>query len=143
MLGSGLLILIYVTCRMKCESLFCYRMKTLFRWSRLVVSFCILLSDWFFFLVSNRPEMATSDWSDFLTVDWLTMEHISILLPADYILKKQKLLTLCEAHDFTRCVTRSLVLCVCFVDRCLSFVLFLLAIVLSVLQYTDSDYPFD
>ena len=30
-------------------------------------------------------------------------------------------------------VTRSLVLCVCFVDRCLSFVLFLLTIVLSVL----------
>jgi hypothetical protein len=29
--------------------------------------------------------------------------------------------------------TRSLVLCVCFVDRCLSFVLFLLATVLSVL----------
>jgi len=42
-------------------------------------------------------------------------------------------------------VTRSLVLYVCFVDRCLSFkfVLFLLAIVLSVLlRYTDSDYPF-
>ena len=44
-------------------------------------------------------------------------------------------------------VTRSLVLCVCFVDRCRSlFVLlcfFLLAIVLSVrLQYTDSDYHF-
>ena len=38
-------------------------------------------------------------------------------------------------------VTRSLVLYVCFVDR--PFVLFLLAIVLSVLlQYTDSDYPF-
>jgi hypothetical protein len=33
-------------------------------------------------------------------------------------------------------VTRSLVLCVCFVDRCLT-------IVLSVrLRYTDSDYPF-
>ena len=90
--------------------------------------------------------MAISDWSDFLAVDWLTMEHISILLPPDYmyILKKQKLLTLREAHEFTRCVTRSLVLCVCFVDRCLSFVLFLLAIVLSILlQYTDSDYPFD
>ena len=95
------------------------------------------------FWLASRPEMATSDWSDFLAVDWLTMEHISILLPADYILKKQKLLTLREAHEFTRCVTRSLVLCVCFVDRCLSFVLFLLAIVLSVLQNTDSDYPFD
>jgi len=39
-------------------------------------------------------------------------------------------------------VTRSLVLCVCFVDRC-PFVLFILVIVLSVLlRYTDSDYPF-
>jgi hypothetical protein len=39
-------------------------------------------------------------------------------------------------------VTRSLVLCVCFVDRCLSIVLFLLAIVLSVFRFTDSNYPF-
>jgi len=41
-------------------------------------------------------------------------------------------------------VTRSLVLYVCFVDRCLSFcTFFLLAIVLSVLlRYTDSEYPF-
>jgi hypothetical protein len=35
-------------------------------------------------------------------------------------------------------VTRSLVLWVCFVDRCLSF----LATVLSVLRFTDSDYTF-
>ena len=36
--------------------------------------FCILLSDWFFFPViwlDNRPTMVTSDWSDFLVVDWL------------------------------------------------------------------------
>ena len=40
-------------------------------------------------------------------------------------------------------VTRSLVLCVCFVDRYLSFCPFSLATVLSVLlRYTDSDYPF-
>jgi hypothetical protein len=40
-------------------------------------------------------------------------------------------------------VTQSLGLCVCFVDRCLSFCTFLLDIVLSVLlRYTDSDYPF-
>jgi hypothetical protein len=40
-------------------------------------------------------------------------------------------------------VTRSLVLYVCFVDRCLSFCTFLFATVLSVLlRYTDSDYPF-
>jgi hypothetical protein len=117
------------------ESIGCFFLYSAF-WLVLFLGFWLL----------NRPEMATSDWSDFLAVDWLTMEHISILLPPDYmyILKKQKLLTLREAHEFTRCVTRSLVLCVCFVDRCLSFVLFLLAIVLSVLlQNTDSDYPFD
>jgi len=43
-------------------------------------------------------------------------------------------------------LTRTLVLCVCFVDRCLSFcpfVLSLLVIVLSVLlRFTDSDYHF-
>ena len=40
-------------------------------------------------------------------------------------------------------VTRSLVLSVCFVDSCLSFCTFHLAIVLSVLlRYTDFDYPF-
>ena len=40
-------------------------------------------------------------------------------------------------------VTRSLVLYVCFVDRCLSScTFFLLTIVLSVLRYTDSDYSF-
>jgi hypothetical protein len=37
--------------------------------------------------------------------------------------------------------TRSLVLCVCFIDRCLSFCIFL-TIVLSVLRFTDSDYLF-
>ena len=40
-------------------------------------------------------------------------------------------------------VTRSIVLCVCFVDRCLSFCTFFWAFVLSVLLwYTESDYPF-
>ena len=40
-------------------------------------------------------------------------------------------------------VTRSLVLCACFVDRCLSFYLCLLIIVLSLLhRYIDSDYSF-
>jgi hypothetical protein len=40
-------------------------------------------------------------------------------------------------------VTRSLVLCVCFVDRCWSFCTFSLAIVLSnLLHFTDSDHPF-
>ena len=42
------------------------------------------------------------------------------------------------------CATRSLVLCVCFVDRCLSFCPFLFAIVLSVLLFTDdSSYDND
>ena len=39
-------------------------------------------------------------------------------------------------------ITRSLVLYVCFVDRCLSFCPFSLTIVLSVLRFTDSNYPF-
>jgi len=40
-------------------------------------------------------------------------------------------------------VTRSLVVYVCFVDRCLSFCTFFLVIVLSVLlRFTDSVYPF-
>ena len=38
-------------------------------------------------------------------------------------------------------VTRSLVLCVYLLYRCLSFCPFLLAIVLSVLLFTDFDYP--
>ena len=50
------------------------------------------------------------------------------------------MLTLREAHDFIRCVTRSLVLCVCFVDRCLSIVLH--CVICSSSIY-DSDYPFD
>ena len=51
------------------------------------------------------------------------------------------------AHEFTPGfsgvrVTRALVLCVCFVDCCLSLILFLLAILLSVLRrYVHSDYP--
>ena len=54
---------------------------------------------------------------------------------------------LSEVHEFTMVfsgvrVTRSLVLCVMFVDHCLSFCIFILAIVLSVLLWlTDSDYP--
>jgi hypothetical protein len=40
-------------------------------------------------------------------------------------------------------ITRSLVLCVCFSRSLIVlFVLFLLAIVFSVLRYMDSDYPF-
>jgi len=41
-------------------------------------------------------------------------------------------------------VTRYLISCLCFVDRCLSFCTFSFGVtVLSViLRYTDSDYPF-
>jgi hypothetical protein len=37
-------------CLCSLVSAFFNRTKTLYRWSRLAVSFCILLSDWFFFL---------------------------------------------------------------------------------------------
>jgi hypothetical protein len=63
-------------------------------------------------------------------------------------LVEQELLTLPEHQSSSPVfsvvrVTRSLVLCVCFVDHYLSFVLFLLIIVFSVLlRHTDSDYPF-
>jgi hypothetical protein len=63
-------------------------------------------------------------------------------------LVEQELLTLPEhlnsptVFSEIHCI-RSLVLCACFVDRCLSFCLFVLAIVWSVLLwFTDSDYPF-
>ena len=74
-----------------------------------------------------------------------------VTLEEDRELKDQKheLLTLPEYLSsppvFTGVhVTQSLVLYVCFVDRCFSFcAFFLLAIVLSVLlRYTDSDCPF-
>ena len=67
MLWSGLLILIYVTCRMKCESL--QSIGCFF----LYPAFWLVLFPGFW--MANRPEMATSDWSDFLAFDWLTMEH--------------------------------------------------------------------
>jgi hypothetical protein len=64
------------------------------------------------------------------------------------MLMEQELLTLlehlCSPPVFSGVrVTRSLVLCVCFVIVVCNFVLFLLAIVLSVLLgLTDSEYPF-
>ena len=87
--------------------------------SRLVVSFCILLSDWFFF--------RDSEW--LIGRKWrLLIDQISRLLIGWRWNTSQSFY-----HPI-----------ICFVDRCLSFVLFLLAIVLYVLlQYTDSDYPFD
>ena len=63
-------------------------------------------------------------------------------------LVEQELLTLPE-HMSSPLVfsgvraTRSLVLCVYFVDRCLSFCSFFWPLCLSVLLYTDSDCPFD
>ena len=69
-------------------------------------------------------------------------------LTRQVLLVDQELLTLLEHMSSPPVlsgvrVTRSLVLCVCFVDHCLSFVLFILAIVLPVLlRFTDFDYPF-
>ena len=39
------------------------------------------------------------------------------------------------------CDYRSLVLCVCFVDRCLFFCTFLVFVLSALLWFTDSDYP--
>jgi hypothetical protein len=50
----------------------------------------------------------------------------------------------CSRFSFSGArVTRSLVLCVCLVDRCLSFCPFSFCHCVDVLlRYTDSDYPF-
>ena len=76
------------------------------------------------------------------------MFHLLLTLLGRVPLVEQELLTIPEnlssppVFSGVR-VTRSLVLYVCFVDRCLSFCTFLLAIVLSVLlRYTDSHCPF-
>jgi len=63
------------------------------------------------------------------------------------LLGEQELLTLLEylrsSPVFSAIrVTRSLVLCVCFVDRYLSFCTFSFAVLSVLLRYTDSDYPF-
>jgi hypothetical protein len=61
-------------------------------------------------------------------------------------LVEQELLTLPERLSLPPVfsgvrVTRSIVLCACVVDRCLSFCVFLVAIVLSVrIRFMDSDY---
>ena len=71
----------------------------LYQWN---LFFCILLSDWFFFpgfWLANRPEIVTSDWSDVLAVDWLTMEHISFLLSPDYRLSTCHRLDLDTVHN--------------------------------------------
>jgi hypothetical protein len=63
-------------------------------------------------------------------------------------LMEQKLLTISEHQKSPLVfsgvrVTQYLALCVMFVDRCLFFCLFLLAIVLFVLPFTNYEYPFD
>jgi len=80
-------------------------------------------------------------------VDYRLLSSI-IRLTRPVLLVEQELLSLPEnlssppVFSGVR-VTRSLDLYVCFVDRCLSFCTFFLAIVLSVLlRYTDSDYTF-
>ena len=61
---------------------------------------------------------------------------------------EQELLTLPEHRNSSPVfsgagVTRSLVLCVCFIDRCLSFCTFSCGhCVVCHLRFTDSDYPF-
>ena len=96
------------------------------------------------FWLANRPEMATSDWSDFLAVDWLTMEHISILLPPKYIFKKQKtayssrstwIHSMCYSIFSFMCMfCRSLfLLCTFSFGHC----------VICSSSISDSDYPFD
>ena len=76
---------------------------------------------------------------------WLITGYVT-RLTRRMTLVEQELLTLPEHINLPPVfsgiyVTRSLVLCVYFVDRCLSFCPFVL--VLSVLlRFTDSDYPF-
>ena len=83
-----------------------------------------------------------------LVIDFASVSTISLLSDGTVTLVEQELLTLSEhlnsPPDFSGVrVTRSLGLYVCFVDRCLSFCTFFLAIVLSVLlRYTVSDCPF-
>ena len=86
----------------------------LYQW---ILFFCILLSDCFFFhglWLANGPEMVTSDWSDFLAVDWLTMEHISFLLSPDYRLCTCHRLDLDIVHNWsawTQCLVNLHSLC--------------------------------
>ena len=83
-----------------------------------------------------------------LVIDFASVSTISLLSDGTVTLVEQELVTLSEhlnsPPDFSGVrVTRSLGLYVCFVDRCLSFCTFFLAIVLSVLlRYTVSDCPF-
>jgi hypothetical protein len=74
--------------------------------------------------------------------------QISCTIWDKYLLRRVSLLTLPETLSSIPVfsgvrVSRSLALCVCFIDRSLSFCTIVLAIVLSVfLRYTDSDCPF-
>ena len=80
-----------------------------------------------------------------IEIDFIFVLLQSVTLPDGKYTVPTKVCTTIKSPEFTPTgvrVTRSLVWCVCFVDRCLSFYTFLLAIMLSVLQYTDSDYPF-
>ena len=78
---------------------------------------------------------------------WLIIGHLT-RLTRRVLLVEQELPTLPEHLILPPVfigvhVTRYLVLCVSFVDRCLSFSPFWSAMVLSVLlRFTDSDYPF-
>jgi len=79
---------------------------------------------------------------------YICRKHYTVLLTRGVPLVEQELLILPEHPSSSPVfsgvrVTRSLVLCVCFVDRCLSFCPFSFWPLFCVLlQFTDSDYPF-
>jgi hypothetical protein len=89
----------------------------------------------YFALVANTSRPFPHAW---LIIGFVT--RLTLWVP----LVEQELLTLPEHLSFSGVrVTRCLVVCVCFVELCLSFCTFLLAVVLSViLRYTDYNYPF-
>ena len=69
--------------------------------------------------------------------------HSRLIIGFVTILTRRVPLEHLNSPDFSgNRVTRTLSLYVCFVDRCLSLcIVFLFAIVFSILQYTDSDCP--
>ena len=79
--------------------------------------------------------------SRFFTYSWLITGFVTRSTRRVQLME-QELLTV---FFFSKvCVTRSLVLCVCFVDHCLSFCTFSFGycVVFFFLRYKDSDYPF-
>ena len=76
---------------------------------------------------------------------WFKVDYCFSIMSYDGLVEKELLTPPEHMSSLPVCsgvhITRSLILCVCFVDLCLSF--FSLAIVLSILlPFTDSDYSF-